>query len=167
MKIVALFLLLTFSGCSMTKVAPTQATPPRLEMIKNLAGSWESSAVNPETGQKSTVVYRLSSGGTAVEETLFPKSDHEMVSMYYQDGDSIAMTHYCMLNNRPQLRATSLDGNKMRFVFERGDNMKFADLHIHDLTITFLDPNHIIQEWEAYKDGKPEHSTTLEFTRKS
>ena len=53
-------------------------------------------------GAKVRVEYRLTAGGSALVETLFPGASRgQMVSMYYDRKGKLAMTHYCMLRNQP------------------------------------------------------------------
>jgi len=114
------------------------------------------------------VNYRVTSGGSAVEETIMKGTEHEMVSMYHLDGDKLVMTHYCMLGNQPHLVARrSSDPHVIAFDFAGATNMRSAnDPHMHDMQLTVKDKNHIESTWEGYKDGKPEHAAHFELTRK-
>src|SRR5438309_5279140 len=64
---------------------------PGFEKIKALAGEWEAKGTGEHSG---TVSYKVTAGGSAVLETLFGGSDHEMVTLYYLEGGDLAMTHY-------------------------------------------------------------------------
>ena len=94
------------------------------EQIKSLVGEWEGT----ETGKKDFkvhAVYKLTSGGSAVVETLFPGTDHEMVSMIHADGPALLLTHYCMLGNQPHMKAVPKAGdNKIAFEFVKVTNLK-------------------------------------------
>jgi hypothetical protein len=136
------------------------------EKMKSLAGKWdleEPSAVEPgakpdesQAKPKQIVVYRVTSAGSAVEETLFPGTPHEMVTMYHLDGDALMLTHYCAVGNQPHMRATKFDNpSQIAFGFAGGTNMNPAtDSHMHDLTLTFVDADHIKAEWSFYERGE-------------
>ncbi len=75
-----------------------------LQRVKALEGTW--TGENPGMDGKPhmmTVNYKLTSGGSAVVETLNPGGEHEMVSVYHDVNGKLSMTHYCMLGNQPQL----------------------------------------------------------------
>ena len=56
----------------------------------------------PTSGPRSS--YRVASGGSVVQETLFPGSPHEMISMYHLAGGQLVMTHYCAMGNQPRMK---------------------------------------------------------------
>src|SRR5262245_49740277 len=74
------------------------------EKIKALSGEWEVTRGGDEH-HGGTVTYKVTAGGSAVLETLFGGTKHEMITLYYLDGKDLALTHYCMLQNRPRMRA--------------------------------------------------------------
>ena len=57
------------------------------------------------TSVKIVSVIKVTAGGSAVHETLFPGSAHEMVSVYHLDGADLVMTHFCALGNQPRMKA--------------------------------------------------------------
>lgn len=129
-----------------------------------LAGDW-ASADDP------TVVvatYRVTAGGSAVMETLFPGQPHEMVTMYTRDGDSLVLTHYCSAGNQPRMRCRpAADAKALAFEFESGTGMEPADLHMHSATLT-PGADKLVAEWAAWSNGKPdpEHKVRLELVRR-
>lgn len=157
MRVISLVVLLVLIGGCSTSVdrnLPLGVTP-LISQIAELAGDWESMA--DEFGKKERVAYRVTSGGSAVEEILFGGSEHEMVSIYYQAGDQLRMTHYCMLGNQPELVARAMGPKSLIFKYDRGLNIDpQKDQHMHELHLTIIDPTHIRQEWIGYKDGKPD-----------
>ncbi|MCB9845351.1 MAG: hypothetical protein H6811_05135 [Phycisphaeraceae bacterium] len=141
-------------------------TLAKFEQIKSLAGVWQMPGDGEMPG--ASVIYRVTSGGTAVAEHLMAGTDHEMVTMYHLDGDSIVATHYCSLGNQPRMRSRTGGGeNTIAFEFQDCTNLMSAgDPHIHDLTLTFVDENHVNAAWKSYADGKPsEHSPVFECER--
>ncbi len=138
------------------------------DRLKTLIGKWEATEVkNDGKKEKVYVNYKLTSGGTVIQETLFPHTPHEMVSIYYTDDEDLVMTHYCMIGNQPHLRfKEQKDPNKMVFEFVDATNLKSSkDRHMHGLTIIFLNKNHIQEDWVGYNDGKQCDVKTLKFSR--
>ena len=125
--ILALTLAAGLSACAAPRTAydpdarvpltPAQAIVARAQFkkIKSLAGTWVPA---DESEMKTNVIYRVTAGGSTVEETLFPGRPDEMVTMYHMDGDSLVLTHYCAAQNQPRMRAlSSADPNEIRFAF--------------------------------------------------
>jgi hypothetical protein len=77
---------------------------PGFEKLKTRVGDWEGK--NAE-GKPARVSYKIVSSGTAVMETLDPEGEMEMVTVYTQDLDQVAVTHYCSANNQPRMRTTT------------------------------------------------------------
>ena len=138
-----------------------------LDALKALVGTWEASEAGKD-GKPQAAVYRLTSAGSAVEETLFPGSDHEMVTMYTMDGDDLVMTHYCALGNQPHMKAKApVAAGRIEFEFVSGGNMKSRDeMHMDSLTMTIPDADHVNSDWRLWKDGKVVKTVSLAFTRK-
>ncbi len=150
-----------------------QKAPPKnadLEKFKALAGTWETTGTPDEHsgGMSGKVTYKVTAAGNAVLETVFPGSEHEMVTLYYVQGDGLALTHYCVLGNRPHMKAVpTTEANQIRFRCPEGEDRSLeSEEHMHQATFTFLDPDHIKSEWVLYKDGKPEGAHALTFVRK-
>ena len=142
------------------------AKHPGLEKLKKLAGTWVE--LDKDGNQTKTVVsiFKVTSGGSAVHETLMPGTPHEMVTIYHLDGKDLVLTHYCMLQNQPRLKAdTKAPANKLAFKFIGGSNIDPAkDAHMHDGTITFIDANTIQVDWQGWSDGKADE--THKFSKK-
>lgn len=102
-------------------------------------------------------VIRLTAGGSAIHETLFPGEPQEMVSIYTADGPNVVMTHYCVLGNQPQMKAKATShGNKLNFEFVSGTNLEpTKDKHMHSAVLTFVDDDHIEVDGIGWEDGKP------------
>jgi hypothetical protein len=90
-----------------------------------------------------------------------------MLTVYHPDGDDLVLTHYCMLGNQPRMKAEK--GQKegvIRFAFDGGGNMKPNDKHMHSLTITFLDADHVREDWALFDGGTEQKVVTLNLVRK-
>jgi hypothetical protein len=139
-----------------------------LERFKQLAGEWVGKEASGQAGMPVHVKYKVTAGGSAVVETLFPDSEHEMVSVIHPDGDDLVLTHYCMLGNQPQMRASAKgDGNTVAFKFARATNLKSdKEMHMHDVTFTFVDKDTLKTEWVNFNEGKPGERVVFELKRK-
>jgi hypothetical protein len=91
------------------------------ERMKQLVGSWEGTSDMGKAGEKVRVEYRLTAGGSALLETLFPGSGEEMVSVYHDRNGKLAMTHYCMLRNQPKMALAKADHIVQKWtLFDKG-----------------------------------------------
>jgi hypothetical protein len=144
-----------------------EAKHPGLEQFKQLVGEWQGKEVGGK-GKDVTVKYKITSGGSAVVETLFPDTDHEMVTVITRDGDDLILTHYCMLGNQPQMKAAGKgDGKEIAFKFVKAGNLKSEkEPHMHDATYTFVDKDTLKTEWTHYQDGKSAGKVVFELKRK-
>jgi hypothetical protein len=155
------------------------------ERVKTLAGTWKSEITGMHKGGSgkektgdykpgekhdadSRVVYKVTGGGSALMETQFPGSDHEMVSVYHLDGDDLRMTHYCAVGNQPHVKLDKAKStpDQLVFVFDGGTNLDAQkDMHIHGLKIMFHDDGKVTSAWEGYMGGKSAGITTFSLTR--
>ena len=110
----------------------------------------------------------LTSGGSALVETLFPGSDHEMLSVYHMDGDALVMTHYCMLQNAPQMRAqASSDPDTIAFECEGGASIEDCrEPHMHEGKFELVDRDTVLSAWTMYDQGEPVEEKTFTLRRK-
>lgn len=166
-----LSLILAASACLLAVHAqPDKKTPraPALEPFRKLAGEWLGTGAHGDMKFDARVVYKITSGGTAVVETLDPGGDHEMVSVIHPDGDALVLTHYCMIGNQPTMKATPKPGEKkVAFEFVKATNMKSdKDMHMRSVTFTFVDDDTLRTEWTNFKDGKEAGKAVFELKRK-
>lgn len=54
----------------------------------------------------------------------------------------------------------------LEFVFDGGTNVKPEGKHMHALTMTFVDADHLKEEWALYQGGKEEKVVTINLARK-
>jgi hypothetical protein len=133
------------------------------EHIKALAGTWQTAPSGDMPAM--TVTYRVVSNGSAVEEDLFPGSDHEMITMFHEDGGQLMATHYCALKNQPRLVGGMTGPNTVtlgmaditNYHMEPGQYMGRAQY-------TFDGPDHLTSNWTGYdKNGSPWHEGKFEL----
>jgi len=137
------------------------------ERMKQLVGAWEGTSTMGKAGEKVRVEYRLTAGGSALVETLFPGSAEEMVSVYHDRKGKLAMTHYCMLRNQPRMTLAKADARTIELVFARKGNDidPASEKHMHAVAFTFTDSDHIIQKWTWFDKGKEKGGMTLKLSR--
>jgi hypothetical protein len=140
--------------------------PAAFEQFKRLAGDW----VGKEQGKDGPdlhIRYQVTAGGSAVVETIFPGSEHEMVTVIHPDGTDLVLTHYCHLGNQPQMKASGGEaGHKIEFKFVRATNLKSPTAkHMHDATYTFVDRDTLKSEWTLYNEGKAAGQVAFELKR--
>lgn len=146
---------------------PESSGSADLDRFKQLVGDWTGTATMHGNEMPASINYRLTSGGHAVVETEFPGTPHEMTTVITQDGDGLALTHYCHLNNQPHMKAKGGADGKVAFKFEGAGNLKSdKDPHMHEVTYTFVDKDTLKAEWTLYQDGKPSGSAVMELKRK-
>jgi hypothetical protein len=168
--------LVLLFGCALTSAADDKKAEgrsaqksPGLEKFKQLAGEWVGKETSgKEAGQEVRVIYKVTSAGSAVVETLLPGGEHEMVTVIHADGDDLALTHYCALGNQPHMKTKGkTDSDKIAFQFASASNLKSdKDMHMHDVTYTFVDADTLKTEWTHYNEGKPAGTVTFDFKRK-
>ncbi len=147
--------------------------------IKTLAGTWKSQtsdepkadhgkAKEEEHKGDKSVIYKLTGAGSALVETQFPGSDHEMVSVYHLDGEDLRMTHYCAAGNQPRVKLDRVNSkaDELIFVFDGGTNLDpQKDMYIHGVKITFHDDGKVTSTWESYAGGKKAMTHDFNLTR--
>jgi hypothetical protein len=162
---ILLALVTTVQADEKPAAKPTPPTHPRLERLKKLAGTW---LVADEDGKPTDTVasvIKVTAGGSAVHETLFPGQPHEMVSIYHLDNGDLVMTHYCALGNQPRMKADPKSpANQIRWEFAGGTNLNVAkDKHMHEATLTFVDDDRLELTGACWEDGKPAAGPSCNF----
>jgi hypothetical protein len=149
------------------ETAPS-ASAQRFGELKKLIGDWYEAGKDGKPTDKLVSSIRVTSAGTAIEETLFPGGDHEMVTMYHLDGDDLMLTHYCALGNQPRMKAEpGSDAKRIVFKCVGATNLKSEDeQHMHQATLTIADGDHLQAEWASNKEGKECHRVVLNLVRK-
>lgn len=137
-----------------------------LDQLKALAGTWVSEKPGQD-GKPMTTVFKVTSGGTAVEETLFAGSDHEMIDMYTVEDGKVVLTHYCMMDNQPRMQLKSSENGTMKFEFVSGGNMKSRDESHMDSVELKVDGDTLTEKWTNMADGKPTEVMSFEFKKKA
>ena len=137
--------------------------------LKSLAGTWNGHAMTPD-GPPASVSYRLTAGGTAVMETLFGGTEHEMLTVYTLNGNDVVATHFCGAGNQPVMKLDKAQSTPDRLVFSfvsvTGDHAKDHP-HVHNGFIHFVGTDQLEATWTMLTpDGGPfEHNPKFFLTR--
>ena len=171
-KLLSFLLLSTAVGCSSPEVREiTEPGDPRFEWFQSLPGTWISTEDSSMAGTE--VTYRLTSGGTVLEEVIDPGSDHEMVTMIHPHRQGLYLTHYCAIGNQPRMRAEPAkpieegEASIVDFRCDGGTNMREEDMHMHRAVFTFFSEDHIQAAWTMVQDGEKIETRRIDLVRKS
>jgi hypothetical protein len=136
---------------------PSAPTNAGLEKMKKLVGTWLVADKDGKPTDQVMSVIKLTAGGSAVHETIFPGQPQEMVSVYTADGSDLVLTHYCVLGNQPRMKADSNSpANQIIFKFAGGTNLNpTKDKHMHEATLTLVDDDHIELTAIGWEGGAP------------
>ena len=164
-RLLLLISLVVVAGLTNAEQGNTpQTSSAEFTRMKTLVGTWKGKADMGQGLTEFTVEYRLVAGGNALEERIFVGTPKEMVTMYHDQHGKLALTHYCMLGNRPGMVLQSSNDKTLKFDFDEtcGLDAK-TEMHMHSLWITFDDADTITQSWRLFAEGKPkdEHPFTL------
>ena len=169
-RLASLALVAIVGACaSPSSRPPTPEAEAAFAKLVALKGDWVSAEPADPTHGAVAANYRVTAGGSAVIETLFPGQAEEMVSVYTCDGRGLAMTHYCTAGNQPQMVAGGLEGDALAFDFTGGEGFDpSSDMHMHRLTLIFVSPDELRSEWQGWIDGRaaPEHTGRFHLVRK-
>jgi len=160
----ALILLASGSWLTASEPATQKSGSPEFERLKTLVGAWKGKTDMGQGPVDMTVQYRLLAGGSVLEERVFTGTPNEMITMYYEKGGKLALTHYCIMGNRPGMLLKTSNDKTLKFDFDDTCGIDASkESHMHALTLTFDDENTITTSCKAIIDGKEmaEHPTTL------
>jgi hypothetical protein len=121
------------------------------EKMKLLAGTWEGKNSSGHTVSDRFEV--TSAGGSLMSEL---NAEEPMTSMFYMDGGTLMMTHFCPSKNQPRMKATiSPDGSTITFDFVDATNLATAETgHMHRAVYILMSPDTLAEEWTWRQNGK-------------
>ena len=160
---IAAVILAVSVGARADEPAKAKQASPEFERMKSLVGTWQGKTDMGQGPIDLTVRYRLLASGSVLEEKVFEGTPNEMTTMYYDQNGKLAVTHYCMLGNRPGMILKSSDAKSIKLDFDKTCGINPKESHMHGLTISFDDADTITTSCRAFMDGKamPDHATTL------
>ena len=145
-----------------------QAAPPiGLETLRSLEGSWFPVTEGGELAQEPANVFRVTAGGSAVLEEVFPGQEHEMVTVYQQGAEGLELIHYCAAGNAPHMRLDPAStSDDLRFLCDGGVGITdHTEGHMHTGRIVRLGPDELLTEWGYWSGGQLEWTATFEVQR--
>jgi len=155
------------SGCASTQAVSSagQTAEDLFSRFRSLEGSWTSTPDSPEM-PPSTVTYHTIANGSAVVETVFAGTPHEMISVIFMDEDQLLMTHYCAARNQPHLVAREITDGSVHFVTDHVTNHADPDaLYMGEARWVFTDENHLQTRWWSFQNGEMGEPLTFNMTR--
>ena len=155
LKLLACALLLAAT----TATAARADTAAALDAFKGLQGRW---AIH-SNGKTLAIemVYDVGSKGSIVTEQ-FGKE----LSVFYRDGESLVMTHFCNAGNQPRLRLKQGSAGG-RFEFETFDVTNLAGPsapHVQRIVYKMVDERHVELEI-VWKNGEAQNSENYTLVR--
>ena len=151
-----------FFGLGTVLSSLTQPHPDNsvgLEALEGYVGTWVVAGEGGHPTDEVVSIVRSTAGGSVLMETLFPGSDHEMITMYYVKDERLMLTHYCGCTNHPIMAASKDDEGNLRFdCIGRGENFDVCaeTPHMHDAIIR-RDGDKIHSTWRMLVDGEVDH----------
>lgn len=136
--------------------------------LKQLEGVWEAKG---KDGSVSRSEFELTGNGTVLLERFSNSAlpgNGRMATAYHLDGANLVLTHYCMANNQPVLRAERFDAaaKEIQFEFVRAGNLATPNSgHMRRAMYRIVDADHFVTEWEFFENGKKKFTETESFTR--
>lgn len=149
-------------------VHPAAPQDPRLEFLKALQGSWVGQFDQDEMGEQ-VFEFRVTAGGHAVEEREMIGTPMEMLTVYYLEGKDLVGTHFCMLGNRPRVKAaTRVENNALTFACDGtpGNSKSHDEEHVHGWTMRLDDDGRLHYSAELVRDGQVTEAPTVVLTRR-
>ncbi len=140
---------------------PEGWAPPKssaeLQRMKALEGDWTVTEKTASESKTTTIRYKVTSGGTAVTETIDPGTAHEMLTVYHDKAGKLAMNHFCMLGNQPEMELTSSGGSKIELQESAASkSLLNGQLRMSSVVIEQPDANTLIETWGGTNaDGTP------------
>jgi hypothetical protein len=154
--------------------APVVAERPpapavNIDVLKARAGKWYQVDENGAPTDQLVSEMRVTAGGNAVLELLFPGTPNEMVTVYYQDGNTLMLTHYCVANAHPQMICNSTSTPE-RLVFDCNGGANIIDAntgHMHSAVIEMGDSETMSSEWTFWAQGEKQNAVKFDLVRVS
>ncbi len=149
-------------------ISPAAAAFARL---KSLAGTWKGVTADDRAA---TLEVSLIAGGHTVMESYamdglgHDKPENQMYTLYHLDGDDLMLTHYCVSNNQPRMRAdlSGTDPDVLKFELFDATNLSDPNAgHMYKATIHMVDADHLTTEWTFREKGADAYSVPVTYER--
>jgi hypothetical protein len=158
-------LLVTMAYTAVVK-GQENAARQGLDKMKSLAGKWEGTN---EKGKRTTIAFEVVANGTAVLERFLDEGANpygSMVTLYHLDGNDLVLTHYCIANNQPRMRAEAITPDSIRFNFTGATNLPNPSAgHMYKAFYRFHNADEFSTEWTFRQGGEDKFTEALRFRR--
>lgn len=148
---------------------PPDNSSAELQRIKSLAGRWTTTtSMFGKPNERVYTEFEVTAGGSAVLERIFPGTPQEMISVYYDDEKGkLAMTHYCIMRNRPTLKLAGSDADTITMDVAKVSGLKSKDdPSMGAIALQFNDKNHFTSTCRGRgKGSEKQEPMTMEYTR--
>ena len=138
-----------------------------LDTMKTLVGTWQGSLTTDSpawaTDKPLPLTIRVASHGNALVHEL--DTGGPEVTVFYTEGDHLALVHYCDFGNRPHMISHAL-GNGKVITFDLTEAPGSDQIgHVSQAVFTLIDANHHTEDWVFLPAGqKPVHAH-MDFKR--
>lgn len=147
---------------------PPDTSSAELNRIKALAGRWKSTtSMFGKENEEVFTEYSITAGGSAVLEKIMPGTPNEMVSVYYDDDQGkLAMTHYCVMRNRPHFTLAQSDKDTLKMDVAKVEGVKSKDdPSMGAITLHFEDKDHFSSTCGSGGKDSGQAPMTMLYTR--
>ena len=170
----AVALLVAFGGAIAGEREHDHPQPPaiddaRFEFLKQLEGIWVGESDSDELPDN-VVEFRVTAGGTAIEEREFAGTPMEMLTVYHMDGDDLVATHYCMLGNQPRVTAApKVENRGLDFACSGtpGNAESHDDEHVHGWSLQLAADGKLHYGGQLIKAGTVTETPAFVLTRQA
>jgi hypothetical protein len=155
------------TACAGTGRPAETPAGPGLEVIQELEGTWVRCDESGSPTEVVTNVFRITAGGSAVSEVVFPGAPEEMLTVYVAGKDGLELTHYCAARNAPRMvldPTSTLDD--LRFTCTGGVGLEnHSTGHMHTGRLVRLGPNRMRTEWAYHENGEITFTGVFDIAR--
>lgn len=150
------------------RAAEVSAAQAAFDRLKALEGEWYGTSGR---GNAATLSYQVIAGGHTLMEEFRETLDEREISMhtlYHLDGETLMLTHYCISNNQPRMRA-DLSGFPERIRFELLDVTNLsspAEGHMYRAVLELAGDDRLVNAWTYRQDGEERFTERIEWQRK-
>lgn len=161
--------ILTIAALAAGWAAPAAAGDDPFQRIRKLEGVWYAVDGKGAVTDQIVSVFHVTANGHSVQEVMFPGAANEMVNMYYRDGDSVRMTHYCAGGNQPtmQLVPTPAQGVIQLEFVDITNMITMDDEHMREGRFEWLGDDRLKTEWRVYRNGQFLEASQFEMARRT
>jgi hypothetical protein len=162
---------LLFCACASTRDVRSDGADPStasLALLKKLEGTWVAVDEHGKPTDQVSNVFHVTAGGSAVQEVVFPGTEHEMITLYYVQDGRLQLTHYCMKGNQPHMLAQpTQDERELEFRCDGTGVASEDEGHMHHARFRLADDGRLSSRWQFVEQGKETHLADFMLVRKA